>query len=410
MDDGQKDCTRLLSELQELRRLHAESQAAQSAFRVAEAALRESEMRFRSVAHSAVDAIISINCSDEIIFWNPAAEAIFGYSEAEVLGKPATILMPEQYRPEHSRGVKRYLTTGVPALIGRTAEVMGLRKDGGAFPIELSLSTWTTQQGTFFTGIIRDISDRKEAERNVQQRTEEARQRTQELESLIQMVAHDLKSPIISIVGFAGFLRKALNGMPLDEKTLLVLSQLSSLSKTVEHFLKDLLDGLAVEHSEPELNPVQLDEHAREVVQQHKAVCEEKGITLDVDVAESLPPVRGDKRRLAQVLDNLVTNAIRHMGEKPLPTIRIQVSVDRGSVITRVSDNGTGIPPEYCNRVFDRFFRVPGTSGQGTGLGLFIVKKIVESHGGSIWVESELDRGTAFVFSLPAVDAPVAPG
>jgi PAS domain S-box-containing protein len=401
MKDEDKSRSRLLNEISELRRLHTESEAAKSACRLAEEVLRESEMRFRSLASSAVDAIISINARDEIIFWNPAAQATFGYSEAEVMGKLVTMLIPARYRAEHSRGVEQYLQTRVPSLIGRTAELQGLKKDGTEFPLELSLSTWKTVEGVFFSGIIRDISDRKEAERALQQRTEEARQRTEELESLVQMVAHDLKSPVISMTGFVRLLGRELDRMSLDEKTLQFLDQITSISKTMEHFLRDLLDGLAIEQSVPERLPVRLDEKVQEVVQQHQMTCEERGITVQVDVGDPLPCIAGDTRRLRQVLDNLVTNAIRHMGDNPYPRIRIQVLGDGDSVVTRISDNGVGIPVEYHSRIFDRFFRVPKAGNHGgTGLGLFIVKKIVESLGGRIWVESEVGQGTTFVFTL----------
>ncbi len=406
MDAHNKTKKQLLNEIEELRRLRAESEAARSSAKRAEERLRASEMRFRSVAHTAVDAIISINQHDEVVFWNAAAENIFGYSEAEMRGKSVSILVPERLRSAHTRGVQRYLETGKPALIGKTAELQGLRKDGSEFPLELSLATWQTAEGIFFTGIIRDISRRKEVEGVLQQRTEEARQRTQELESLVQMVAHDLKSPLVSIGGLARLLKKGLLNTSLDERTEQILSQLSTTSRTLEQFLKDLLDGLAIERSEPERIPFRLDDTVEDVVRQHRQASEDKGILIHVEKANSLPSVLGDPHRIRQVLDNILGNAIRHMGKRPLPTILIQVQHDSTRVITRISDNGIGIPREFQSKVFDRFFRVPIADKQGgTGLGLSIVKKIVESHGGKIWVESEQGHGATFVFYLPRSDS-----
>lgn len=405
MDEFNKTKRQLLNEIEELRRLRAEAEAAHESAKRAEEALRTSEMRFRSVAHTAVDAIISINQFDEVVFWNPAAERIFGYSQAEILGRPVSTLVPERFRQSHANGIQRYLKTRKPVLIGRTAELQGVRKDGSEFPLELSLATWTTNEGVFFSGIIRDISSRKEVESVLQQRTEEARQRTQELESLIQMVAHDLKSPLVSIGGLAALLRKSLAGVGLDERTDKILNQLASTSKTLEQFLKDLLDGLAVESSEPEHISFQLDETVQEVVRQHKQACDDQGILIRVDMGNHLPPVLGDPHRIRQVLDNIVGNAIRHMGKNPSPAIHIRVEYDNRIVITRISDNGIGIPRQFQSKVFDRFFRVPVSNRPGgTGLGLAIVKKIVESHGGKIWVESEEGQGATFVFHLPRSD------
>jgi PAS domain S-box-containing protein len=406
MTSRNKTKKQLLDEIEELRRLRAEAEAAHEAAKRAEEALRASEMRFRSVAHTAVDAIISINSKDEVVFWNPAAQNIFGYAESEILGKSVAILIPERLRAAHSNGIKRYLQTGKPALIGRTAELHGLRKDGREFPLELSLATWETAEGIFFSGIIRDISNRKEVEGVLQQRTEEARQRTQELESLIQMVAHDLKSPLVSIGGLARLLRKGLTNARIDERTEQILGQLSNTSRTLEQFLKDLLDGLAIERSEPERMPFPLGDTVEDVVQQHKQASEDKGIRVRVEIANAVPHVLGDQHRIRQVIDNIVGNAIRHMGTNPKPAIRIQVLYEGNRVITRISDNGIGIPREFQAKVFDRFFRVPRADGQGgTGLGLSIVKKIVESHGGEIWVESEQGHGATFVFDLPRSEA-----
>ena len=196
-----------------------------------------------------------------------------------------------------------------------------------------------------------------------------------------------------------------LAGVGLDERTDKILNQLASTSKTLEQFLKDLLDGLAVESSEPEHISFQLDETVQEVVRQHKQACDDQGILIRVDMGNHLPPVLGDPHRIRQVLDNIVGNAIRHMGKNPSPAIHIRVEYDNRIVITRISDNGIGIPRQFQSKVFDRFFRVPVSNRPGgTGLGLAIVKKIVESHGGKIWVESEEGQGATFVFHLPRSD------
>ncbi len=406
MEDALKTKEQLLDELREVRRRLTEAEDAQSACVLAEEAARESESKFRSVARSAVDAIISTDSNDRIVFWNRAAQRIFGYAEEEALGKPATILIPEQYREQHREGMKRYLRTGEPVLIGGTARLEGLRKGGTQFPLELSLATWRTREGVFFTGIIRDITARTQAEQALQQRTEESRQRSEELESLVQTVAHDLKSPVMSIAGLVGVLRKGLGETLSDERTAQIMERIESAAKSMEYFLRDLLDELATENTPPRREPVQLGETIRLVAALHSRAAEEKGIRLVLEIEDVVPNVVGDEHRISQVVDNLLVNAIRHMGERPDPTIRVRVVANGGHIVTSVSDNGVGIPVEFRSKVFDRFFRVPRPDHTlGTGLGLSIVKSIVESHGGRITLESEEQQGTTFSFSLPVLPA-----
>ncbi len=371
----------------------------------ASGALEASETKFRSVAQAAADAIISINSSDQITFWNQAAQKIFGYTEDEILRKPAAMLMPERYREAHRNGIDRYLGTGRKVLIGRILEVQGLRKNGEEFPLELSLSTWKSGEDVFFTGIIRDISDRKAAEKALEKSMAEAKQRTSELESLIQMVAHDLKSPVLTIAGLvrvlANRIQKIGNGSDLQP----ILKQLTVSSETMERFLKDLLDGLALEQSPPKLEPLSLEEIITEVSERHRQLLHEKGITLQILIPTSSTMVLGDRPRVCQVLDNLLVNAIRYIGNRSDPEIAIRVADDQGFYVTSISDNGVGIPQEYHDRIFERFFRVTGSDKpEGTGLGLFIVKNIVQSHGGRIWVESEEGRGATFKFTLPKAE------
>ncbi|MEW6532274.1 MAG: PAS domain-containing sensor histidine kinase [Thermodesulfobacteriota bacterium] len=402
MDDDQKTREELLRELNRLQRRTIELEAAEAKSREAEAARRESDERGRAIAAAAVDAIISVNVQDKIIFWNRAASEMFGYTEDEILGKPVSTLIPERYRAAHSAGVKRFLKTRVPVLIGRTAELQGLRKGGIEFPMELSLSTWNAKGRTYFTGIIRDISDRKEAERALAERTEE-------LESLIQTVAHDLKSPVVSIAGLVRLLKKSLSEIPPELKKDEILEQLITTSSNMENFLKELLDGLRPDPVEPSREPVCLKETAEQVINLYRSRTEERGLELKIQCESAIPPVLADKHRIAQVLDNLVGNAVKHMGDRPDPTIAIELCDNPDAVLVRVSDNGIGIPPRYQKRVFDRFFRIKKSNHDtGSGLGLSIVKRIIEGHGGKIWVESEEGKGATFCFTVPKGNRPTA--
>jgi NtrC-family two-component system sensor histidine kinase KinB len=204
------------------------------------------------------------------------------------------------------------------------------------------------------------------------------------------------------MVGLVRALRSYLDKGKIDEKTEQILRQLTSAGTSMESFLRDLLDGLASDQGPTERVPVALDASIRACVEQYAALLEERSITLHLETPPNCPQVVADERRVRQVIDNILGNAIRHMGEKPDPTIRIHLLEEGGFLVTRISDNGVGIAEQYRERIFDRFFRVPQEDpSRGTGLGLAIAKQIIKSHGGSIWVESEEGHGATFSFTLP---------
>lgn len=169
MKDQDKTKEQLIKELEKLRKRNCDLEDLETQRKQIEEALRESEIKFRSVAQSATDAIISIDSTGNIISWNRGAQIIFGYAEEELLGKSVTILMPEIYKDNHLRGLKRVNSTGKTRIIGKTVEFAGLRKDGSEFPLELSLSTWKIGERRFYTSIIRDISERKQVEEKLRE-------------------------------------------------------------------------------------------------------------------------------------------------------------------------------------------------------------------------------------------------
>lgn len=391
----------LLNEIANLRRSGRISQEIDDLLRRVEVALISLENRFSSVADSAIDAIISTTADDKIVFWNKGARNIFGYTEEEVLGKSVTLLIPPSLREAHTQGVKRFLETGVPKIIGRTVELQALAKGDREFPIELSLAAWKTHEELSFSGIIRDISARKMAQQALEDLNIQAKRRTDELETLIQMVAHDLKVPVVTIGGLLRLLERKMTGPSPQPDIQNIFHQLRLSAKTLENFLADLLDALAVEKTENAVENFALDELLKEVFENLGDEIRGKGIQFDLkDCRPAI--VTGDRNRIRQVLENLITNAVKHMGDPPYPVIKVKVNHDGNYVITTVADNGIGIPKEYHERIFDRFFRVPKADGtKGSGLGLSIVKQIVESHGGRVWVESDAGKGATFFFSLP---------
>ncbi len=222
------------------------------------------------------------------------------------------------------------------------------------------------------------------------------------LESQVQMVIHDLRSPVVSIRGFINRLRRLLASQAPDPRTADTLDCLDKTGRSIEAFLDETTDVLISGSNGRHWGPVQLDRVIDEVVELHRDELDKRAIDVRLNTSAGPCSIIGDRQRIRQVFDNLLSNAIRHMRRKRDPCVTISVHHDDHRVIAGVSDNGAGIPPQYRDKIFDRFFRIPGSESEsGSGLGLSIVRRIVEDHNGRIRAESETGKGTSFILSFP---------
>lgn len=229
-----------------------------------------------------------------------------------------------------------------------------------------------------------------------------ATERACRLESQLETLLHDMRSPVMAIRGLVDRLKR--NSGPGSSKAQreATIEVLDNVSRSLEDFLVDSSKTIMQGLDAVEWEPVRLDEVAIEVIHRHQQLIEDNGIQVQTDTIVGHPVVIGSRRGIRQVLDNLVLNAIKHMGERPDPCITISMAENGTFVVTRIHDNGIGIPDQYLDNVFDRFFRVPGSDEvPGSGLGLSIVKQIVESHQGKVWVDSGSGHGATFSFALP---------
>lgn len=369
------------------------------------AALRESREQLRAAAETANEAIVSADGEGRITYFNRAAENLFGYRRPEVLGRPLALLVPERLREAHDEGFRRFLATGEPRIIGRTVTLEGRRKDGSEFPIEISLADWSTGEGIFFTAILRDISERQEAEQQISQLNSELRRQVEqlaevnrELESFSYSVSHDLRAPLRAINGFARILEEE-HGGGLDPEGRRLLEVILDSSVRMGLLIDDLLAFARLGQAPITRGSVDMAKLAQEVIEE---LCQTGDCTADAFTVGNLPPAQGDKALLRQVWMNLIANAVKFSRPRPQPLVEIGCLSDDSERHYFVRDNGVGFDMAQAPHLFGVFKRYHKAERfPGTGVGLAIVHRIVTKHGGRVWAESQVDQGATFYFALP---------
>jgi PAS domain S-box-containing protein len=369
----------------------------------AEEALQTSEEKFRSVVQTANDAIVTANSHGEITDFNRGAEAIFGYSAQEVIGKPLTVLMPDRFKEPHQQGFKRYLETGEAHVIGKTVELAAKRKDRTEFPVELSLSSWKTRAGLFFTGVLSDITDRKRTEALMLHAREEAERGSKFKDQFLSTMSHELRTPLNAVLGFSDLLADERYG-PLNDRQQRYVAHIHTGGKHLLKLISDILDLSKIEAGRMELSreDVSVASAFGEVISALYPLAEKKSQALLQQVEPNIH-VHADAMRFKQVLMNLVGNAIKFTPESGrIELVARQVD---DQVRMEVRDNGPGIPPDQQQRIFEAFVRLTqtGSATEGTGLGLAITSRLVELHGSKLGIESRPGEGTCFYFSLPLI-------
>ncbi|MCX7911682.1 MAG: PAS domain S-box protein [Dehalococcoidales bacterium] len=362
----------------------------------AQEALRRSEEKYRQLINASFDAIISTDASMRILVWNQGATRIFGYSEHEILGRSILKLVPEEdrerMRASYAMFEKQREASGAPKGV---FEVTGLRKDGTRVPLEISVSAREVDSSVIVTAILRDITERKEAE-------ERMRQIERMKAEFLSNVSHELRTPLQSISGFTKLL---LNGQVPDAATQKEFLQI--IDEETDHLgnlINSLLDLSRLESGRFQINkrPVPIRNTITSAIKSFHSLAHDKNITIVEDIPEDLPEMEVDDGRIRQVMMNLISNAIKY--SDPGGSVTIRVRKLENDLLVQVIDQGIGIPPQAMEHLFERFYRVENQQSQarsGTGLGLYITKQIIDAHGGRIWVESKVNKGSTFSFTLP---------
>jgi PAS domain S-box-containing protein len=364
---------------------------------------KKSEERIKSLANiveSSNDAIGTISLEGIITSWNKGAEQIYGYSAEEVLGKTVSILAPS-YLDEETIKLSKMVKKGK---MFHQFETLRIRKDGKIINVSINLSPVfdASAKLTATSFITRDVTELKEAEKMLKLKLEELRRSNEELEQFAYVSSHDLQEPLRMISSYLQLLQRRYQGK-IDEKADKYIYFAVDGAARMQVLINDLLEFSRVTTRAGEPEPIDSELVLKQSLSNLDLYIKQNRATVSHD---TLPEVMADSTQLAQVFQNLIANGIKFHGEEA-PQIRISAERKTNEWLFSVQDNGIGIDPQYSDKIFEVFKRLHNKEEYpGTGIGLAVCKKIVERHGGRIWVESELGKGSTFYFTLPI--SPVA--
>lgn len=361
---------------------------------------REAEEHYRRIIETANDAFIAMDSDGMITDWNRQAEAIFGWRREEAVGVAlADRIIPEPLRERHRRGLRRFLETGEGPVLNKQIEISALHREGHTFPVELTIWPISSKGRPLFNAFIRDVTQRKKAEAEIRQKTGALARSNQELEQFAYIASHDLQEPLRMISSFTGLLAERYRGK-LGAEADEFIHFVTDGARRMQRMIQDLLEYSRVGRKEIVFESVDTEALLQQVLQNLKIAMEEGGACVTHD---PLPPVKGDALQLMGLFQNLIGNAIKFCG-KEKPVIHVSAAAGEREATFSVRDNGIGIDPQFYDRIFVLFQRLHGRGEYGgTGIGLAICKKIVERHGGKIWVESAPGKGSTFYLTLPVI-------
>lgn len=368
----------------------------------------------KSVIDTAPDAIVTIDTQGIVRSFSPAAEKMFGFRADDVVGGNVSKLMPSPDKENHDGYIARYLRTGEKQIIGIGREIRARRKNGEVFSAELAVGELVHGEHRLFTGFIRDVTDRVEAERRADRLQRELAHlnRVQTMSELATALAHELNQPLTAISNYGQAARRLIDAPDTDPAKLsAMLDRIADQSLRAGEIMKRMR-GFA-QRGEIERRPEDINVIVREAVRLSLGSVMARDVKVSFHLADDLPSVAVDRIQIQQVVVNLVRNAIDALMDGNRHTVDIStervppddgqvhvVAVDHGQDAIRVSiqDNGPGIAPEIADRLFDP---LATTKKTGLGVGLAICRTIVEAHGGEIWAESTPAEGATFHFTLP---------
>ena len=365
----------------------------------------QSERRTQAILETAVDCIITINDRGIIKSMNPAGEKIFGYIEDQIIGKNVSMLMPDQDRKQHDGYVRSHIRTGEKKIIGIGREVEGLRANGEAFPIHLSVSRMVVGDTTMFAGVIRDITEQHAAIQEIIEAKETAEIANKAKTSFLNSMGHELRTPLNAVIGFSQMLLFDPDSR-LTEKQREYINDITWSGELLLQLVSQILDLSSIEAGRLDLTieDVDVGDVVVECLGIVRAMAEKRNIVMIDQVSEGEPLIiRSDALRLKQVLINLLSNAVKYNHEGGTVSVKAEQR-SGGMVRIYVVDNGPGIPQDQFGRIFEPFDRLgrEALNIEGTGSGLTIVNQLVDVLGGKVGLTSEVGKGSSFWIELPS--------
>jgi PAS domain S-box-containing protein len=373
----------------------------------------EAEHRFRELLEAAPDAIIEVDHEGRIVLINGVTEKTFGYTRDELLGQSVDMLLPDHSRAAHAGHRGRFEAAPVTRPMGQGMVLHGRRKDGSAVPVEISLSPAGSPQGFRALAIIRDVTDRtliadrlrvlrEEYTRELELRNREIERADRRKTEFMAAMSHELRTPLHTVIGFSELLGEEVKGpLNADQKRFV-----NHIQKDGEHLLaliNEILDLSKIEAGKLVLNRevLELGSLIDDVLASLRPRAASKSLELSLHNPAPVN-VDADRIRTRQILVNLLSNALKFTPAGG--SVRVDVESADGFARVAVIDTGIGVPAAHHEAIFEKFHQIePAMSAfrEGTGLGLAITKRLVEAHGGRIWLESEPGQGSRFTFTLP---------
>jgi len=360
---------------------------------------RRLEERFRQVVEAAPNSMVMVDREGQIVLVNAQTERLFGYTRNQLFGEPIEVLVPERFRAGHQGFRGAYVKDLKPRPMGAGRDLYCRRQDGSEFPAEIGLNPVGTSEDVFVLAAIVDITERKRAEQELLSRTEELARSNQDLEQFAYVASHDLQEPLRAVAGPLQLLQRRYHGQ-LDARADEFILHAVDGATRMQKLIDDLLAYSRVGRSGAAHQLTECDAALDQALKSLSVVIQESGALIN---RGALPAVMAIPTQLALLFQNLVGNAIKFRRvDQP---IHIDIGAERvgENWVISVKDNGIGIDPQYFERIFMIFQRLHSRSDYpGTGIGLALCKRIVEQHGGRIWVESAPGNGTTFFLTLNA--------
>ncbi|MCA1442449.1 PAS domain S-box protein [Ensifer sp. IC4062] len=365
-----------------------------------EQALGQSEERYRTLAETATDVILAIDQTSKILFVNGAVEKIFGYSPAEIAGQKITVLMPQRLRHRHEEAIRRYLESGEKRMSWSAVPLPGLHKNGREIDLDVSFAEVGTGDERFFSGILRDVTERKRTEEALRQTRAELAHvaRVATLGEMSASIAHEVNQPLAAVVNSASACLHWLEAQRLQEARRSASRAIAEGRRASEIISR--IRALA-NKAPPQKDWLDVNETIHEVIALARGEMQQNGVALETQLASDVPIILADRIQLQQVVLNLMMNAIEALNsvEKNTRELLVRSAREKSEhVVISVQDSGPGFDPSRLDLLFDAFYT---TKPQGLGMGLAISRSLIEAHGGRLWATANAPRGAVFQFMLP---------